>query len=278
MPFAPVNGVQLYYEETGEGCPLVWSHEFAGDYRSWEAQVRFFSRRYRCVTYNSRGYPPSGVPEDPAAYSQEQAVEDLRGLLDHLGIQRAHVAGLSMGGNVALNFAIAHPKRCHGVVVAGCGAGTVDREAFVRAVEQTAHNLLTQGMEAVAAVYGSGPGRLQLKRKDPRGYDEFLRQFSEHSALGSAYTFLGVQARRPTIFSLKDKLNALRVPILLIVGDEDEPCVEPGVFMKREIPGAGLVFLPQSGHAVNLEEPDAFNRAILDFLTLVEAGKWATRE
>src|SRR5438270_10435841 len=112
MPFAPVNGVDLYSEEAGEGTPLVFSHEFAGSVESWEAQVRFFSRRYRVITYNNRGYPPSSVPDDPSAYSEEQLVDDLRALLDHLGIERAHIAGLSMGGAVALKFGIAHPERC----------------------------------------------------------------------------------------------------------------------------------------------------------------------
>jgi pimeloyl-ACP methyl ester carboxylesterase len=119
MPTATINGVELYYEATGAGEPLIWSHEFAGDYRSWAPQVRAFARRYRVITYSNRGYLPSGVPEDPAAYSQEQLVEDLRGLLDHLGIARAHVGGLSMGGSVALVFSLTYPDRCWGVVVAG---------------------------------------------------------------------------------------------------------------------------------------------------------------
>jgi len=104
MPEAQINGVKLYYEVTGHGFPIVFSHEFAGDHRSWDAQVSFFSRRYQVVTYNARGYPLSEVPGDPEAYSQEMCVEDFRGLLRHLGVQQAHIVGLSMGGNVALNF------------------------------------------------------------------------------------------------------------------------------------------------------------------------------
>jgi pimeloyl-ACP methyl ester carboxylesterase len=278
MPTAHVNGVDLYYEVTGEGIPLIFSHEFAGDYRSWEPQVRFFSRLYQVITYNDRGYPPSGVPKDPEAYSQETAVEDLRQLLVHLKIPKAHIAGLSMGGNVALNFGLAHPEMCFSLVVAGCGAGSTNRKQFEQDVRTIAERLEKEGMPKVAEFYGAGPTRVQFRRKDRRGYQEFLEQFKGHDALGSALTFRGVQLRRPTIFALEDKLKGLTVPTLILIGDEDEPCVEPAVFMKRLIPCSGLVVLPQSGHTVNLEEPDLFNRAVLDFLTAVQAGRWARRD
>src|ERR1044072_5876469 len=109
MPTVKVNGVELYYEEAGTGFPLVVCHEFAGDMRSWEPQVRFFSRRYRVVTFNYRGYPPSSVPPGGTAYGQDIIIEDLHQLIALLGIERAHIVGLATGGNVALNFAIAHP-------------------------------------------------------------------------------------------------------------------------------------------------------------------------
>jgi len=278
MPTAHVNGVDLYYEVTGEGLPLIFSHEFAGDCRSWEPQVRFFSRLYRVITYNDRGYPPSGVPKDPEAYSQETAVEDLRQLLIHLRIPKAHIAGLSMGGNVALNFGLAHPQMCFSLVVAGCGAGSTNRKQFEEDVKTIAERLEKEGMPKVAEFYGAGPTRVQFRRKDRRGYQEFLEQFKGHDALGSALTFRGVQLRRPTIFALEGKLKTLQVPTLILIGDEDEPCVDAAVFMKRLIPCSGLVVLPQSGHTVNLEEPDLFNRAVLDFLTAVQAGKWARRD
>ena len=278
MPTAHVNGVDLHYEVTGEGLPLIFSHEFAGDCRSWEPQVRFFSRLYRVITYNDRGYPPSGVPKDPEAYSQETAVEDLRQLLIHLRIPKAHIAGLSMGGNVALNFGLAHPEMCLSLVVAGCGAGSTNRKQFEEDVRTIAERLEKEGMPKVAEFYGAGPTRVQFRRKDRRGYQEFLEQFKGHDALGSALTFRGVQLRRPTIFALEGKLKTLQVPTLILIGDEDEPCVDAAVFMKRLIPCSGLVVLPQSGHTVNLEEPDLFNRAVLDFLTAVQAGKWARRD
>ena len=277
MPYASVNGVSLYYEESGSGYPLVWSHEFAGDYRSWKPQVQFFSRRYRVITYNARGYPPSDAPQSPDDYTQERAVDDLRGLLIHLGIERAHIGGLSMGGNVALNFGLTYPDMARSLIVAGTGAGSTDPEPFRRNVNARAEMMRSGGMEAMED-YLNSPTRVQLLRKDPLGYDEFRRGFLEHSPTGSALTFSGVQGRRPPIFDLEDRMRALDAPTLIMTGDEDEPCIEPSVFMKRCIPRSGLVVMPQAGHAINLEDPDAFNRTVLDFLTAVEQGAWATRE
>jgi pimeloyl-ACP methyl ester carboxylesterase len=276
MPTARVNGVELYYEQTGEGYPLVFSHEFAGDYRSWENQVRFFSRRYRVVTWNYRGYPPSEVPSDPAAYTEEQLVEDLFGLLGQLGIAQAHIAGLSMGGAISLKLGIAHPEVCRSLTIAGAGSGTVDHEQFVREALAQADRFEREPDSAFES-YGRGPARLQLLRKDPRGWAEFLEQLKTHSPRGSANTFRGVQARRKTIFDVGEELARVDVPALIMIGDEDEPCLEPGFFMKRRMPNAGLVVFPKSGHAINLEEPALFNRFMLDFLTAVEQDRWLPR-
>jgi pimeloyl-ACP methyl ester carboxylesterase len=277
MPRADVNGIGIHYEDHGQGYPLIWSHEFAGDHRSWEAQVRFFSRRYRVITYDARGYPPSDVPTEPDAYTQEQSVSDLRGLMEYLGIEKAHVGGLSMGGAIALNFGLTHPDMARSLIVAGAGSGSVDPEVFRERVNFMAERLREGGMAAMDD-YTNGPARVQLLRKDPKGYAEFRSQFLEHSNIGSANTFAGVQGRRPPIFDLEDRLRELTVPTLIMAGDEDDPCIEPSIFMKRMIPNSGLVVVPQSGHPINLEEPDLFNRSVLDFLTAVESGAWATRD
>ncbi len=276
MPTAHVNGIDLYYEEHGEGYPLAWSHEFAGDYRSWRPQVNFFSRRYRVITYNARGYPPSDVPDSIDDYSQRQSVDDLKGLLEHLGIERAHIGGLSMGGNVALNFGLTYPEMARSLIVAGTGAGSTDEAAFRENVTMRAR-LMREGGMAAMEDYANSATRVQLLRKDPLGFDEFRQGLMEHSPLGSALTFAGVQGRRPTIFALEERMKALQVPTLIMTGDEDDPCIETSVFMKRCIPKSGLAVIPQSGHAINLEEPELFNRLALDFLTAVEQGAWATQ-
>lgn len=276
MPTARVNGVELYYEDTGEGYPLVLSHEFAGDYRSWETQVRFFSRRYRVITWNYRGYPPSEVPDDPAAYSEEQLVEDLYGLVRHLGFEQAHIAGLSMGGAVALKLGIAHPEVCRSLVIAGAGSGSVDHERFVREAQMQADRF-EQDPQRSFELYASGPARVQLLQKDPRGWREFADQLQSHSPRGSALIMRGVQMKRKTIFDVEDDLGKVAVPSLIMVGDEDEPCLDSALLMKRRMPRAGLIVFPKSGHAINLEEPDLFNRSMLDFFHAVEHGRWFPR-
>jgi pimeloyl-ACP methyl ester carboxylesterase len=279
MPRVPVNGIHLYYEETGQGAPLVFVHEFAGEAQSWHLQVRFFARRYRTIAFNARGYPPSDVPAEPTAYSQDQAAEDIRGLLDALGIAKAHICGLSMGGYATLHFGLRHPERALSLVVAGCGYGSVvaDRARFQRDVAATAERFLAEPMAAVADDYCLGPARVQFRDKDPKGWQEFYDMFVAQSALGHGLTMRGVQLTRPSVYELEGALERLTVPTLIVTGDEDEPCLEPGIYLKRKIRTSGLVVLPKAGHTINLEEPEAFNRTVLDFLTAVEAGRWEPR-
>jgi pimeloyl-ACP methyl ester carboxylesterase len=240
--------------------------------------VQAFARRYRTITFNARGYPPSDVPDDPAAYSQDHAVADIRGLLDHLGVARAHVCGLSMGGYATLLFGLAHPDRALSLIVAGCGYGSGgDRSEFRKDAEQVARRLDTEGMATVADTYAQGPTRVQFMDKDPVGWQAFRDHLAAGSARGRAHTLRGVQMTRPSVFELETGLRRLAVPTLIVTGDEDEPCLEPALFLKRAIPTAGLWVIPKSGHTVNLEEPDAFNRAVQDFLTAVEAGGWGRR-
>ncbi len=274
MPVAQVNGIELYYEEAGSGTPIVFSHEFAGSHESWDLQMSFFSRRYRVIAYNHRGYPPSTVPDDPGDYSEEQLVADLHGLLDVLQIDRAFICGLSMGGATSLKFGIAHPDRCLGSVVSAAGAGTTNRAVFEREMEATARAFEAGGAASVGEFYTRGPSRVQLMRKDPRGWQLFQDLFVKHSAKGSANTIRGVQLKRRTIFQVEDELSGMIVPVLIMVGDEDEAALDAALFLKRRIPNAGLWVFPRSGHPINLEEPALYNQAVLDFMTAVEQGRW----
>jgi pimeloyl-ACP methyl ester carboxylesterase len=280
MPIARVTSstgpIDLHYEEAGQGFPLIWCHEFGGDFRSWEPQVRYFSRRYRVVTWNYRGFPPSEVPKDPAAYSVEVFVEDLRGLMKHLNIPRAHVGGLSLGGGLTLNFGIRHPELAASLVIAGAGSGTVDRENYLKNAERNATLYEREGTVAKQRNFAEAPTRIGFAAKDPRGWQEFLRNVLDHSGLGSALTTRGVMMKRKTIFELEPELKRLQVPSLIIVGDQDEPCLEPGLFMKRHIPHAGLVVMPMTGHTANIEEPSLFNQTVAEFLASVENGRWGT--
>ena len=274
------DGVKLYYEAAGSGAPVVFVHEFAGDYRSWEPQVRYLSRRYRCIAYNARGWPPSDVPQEVSRYSQARACDDIRAVLDALKIDKAHIVGLSMGGMATLHFGLTYPDRALSLLVAGAGYGSEpgERAKFAKEAEVIAAKLEADGMAAFAAAYAYGPTRVQFENKDPRGFAEFKAMLAEHSAKGAANTQLGVQKTRPSIFDLGDKLAACKVPMLVVTGDEDWPCLAPGVFIKRTCPSAGLLVIPNSGHAVNIEEPGAFNAALAEFLAQVDAGRWPARD
>ncbi len=279
MPKLKINDVHLYYEEAGTGIPLVFVHEFAGDWRSWESQVRFFSSRYRAITYSARGYLPSDIPETPEQYSQDFQVEDLRGLLDALKIDKAHICGLSMGSYTTLFFGLRYPDRARSLTISGSGYGSGrNRREFQEEMAAVANRMLKEGLGAVELRYTETPSRVQLQNKNPRGWEEFRRHFLEHSAKGSAYTLLRVQAQRPSVMDVEESLKKMTLPVLVILGDEDERGIEGSLFMKRNIPRAGLGMYPRSGHAVNLEEPERFNRSVLDFITAVDAGRWEPRD
>jgi pimeloyl-ACP methyl ester carboxylesterase len=274
------DAVKLHYEETGAGTPIVFVHEFAGDQRSWEPQVRHFSRRYRCITYNARGYPPSDVPEDDRRYSQERARDDIRSVLGALAIERAHVVGLSMGAFATLHFGLSYPQRALSITVAGGGYGShpAHYKQFQQDSRANAERIQREGMTKFVSTYGVGATRVQLQGKDPRGFAEYLAQFHEHSGLGAANTLLGVQCQRPSIYDLVEPMKKMTVPTLIMAGDEEEPCLEACLLMKRCIPGAGLALLPFSGHGINLEEPELFNRLLEDFLHQVEVGRALRRD
>ena len=281
MPLAMTDdGIRLYYEETGSGTPLIFVHEFAGDHRSWEAQMRHFGRRYRCVAFNARGYPPSDVPASQVSYSQGRAAADIRSVLDHLSLESAHIVGLSMGGFATLHFGFRYAARALSLCVAGCGYGAEpgQRERFRGEARTIADFILSAGMPAFAEKYAYGPTRVQFENKDPRGFAEFKRMLAEHSGVGSANTQLGVQRERPSLYDLIDEMRRLTVPTLILTGDEDWPCLMPGVLMKQNIPAAAFAVMPNCGHAINLEAPGDFNRIIGDFLALVDSGRWPQRD
>ncbi len=272
------DGTHLYYEEAGTGTPVVFVHEFAGDYRTWEPQMRRFSRSHRCVTYSQRGYPPSDVPADPERYGQDVARDDVTALMDALGIAKAHVVGHSMGAYTALHVGIRRPERCISVTAAGCGWGSLPDPAARQAMrQQAAQNarLFTENSMAQAAVlYTDTPTRHSQKYKDPRGYAEFVAMLAEHSSLGHALTMTMLQARRPTLWDMEADLKRFSVPLLIIVGDEDETCLDGSVFLKRTAPTAGLLVIPRSGHTITSEEPEAVNDALAELFAAAEAGRW----
>jgi pimeloyl-ACP methyl ester carboxylesterase len=272
MTFVESGSTKLYVETTGEGFPIVFAHEFASDFREWEDQVRWFSRSHRCVTYNARGYVPSDVPDDLDEYGWEHSVADLLAVLDGLGIERAHLVGLSMGGYAVLQFARLHPERASAVVAAGAGSGSApaDRDTWPSVAASVAQAIRTRGMRAIADELGNGPSRIQLKHKSPRAWQAFMDHLVEHSQTGMANTMDRYQALRPSLYDFQDEFRALPVPVLLAVGDEDELCLATNLMLKHVIPDAALWVCPNTGHAINLEEPAAFNAMVESFLSRVE--------
>jgi pimeloyl-ACP methyl ester carboxylesterase len=280
MPYALSGGVKLYYEEAGRGIPIVFVHEFSHDLRSWEPQLRHFSRRYRCIAFNARGYRPSDVPSSRSAYSQAIATDDIVNVMRRLKVPRAHVIGCSMGGYATLHFGLRYPRLARSITVVGAGYGSDpdQRAQFLRDTEVFARRFEQLGSAEAIKPYVVGPARVQLQNKDPRAYREFCELFARHSASASANTLHGVQARRPTVYSLERGLARMKVPTHIISGDEDNQCLEPGIFIKRVCAAARLTVVPATGHAVNVEEPDLFNCITSNFLTLVDSGRWRPRD
>lgn len=274
------DNLRLHVEEVGTGTPILFIHEFGGNHLSWEPQVRFFSRRHRCITYAARGYPPSDVPDELEAYSQIKAVEDAVAVLDGLGIAKAHIVGLSMGGFATLHFGLRAPHRGLSLTIAGAGYGCEkEHEEYFRGVSlEVAHKIETMGAEAFAKIYALSASRVQFQNKDPRGWTEFAARLSTHSGKGASMTMRGIQARRPSFYDLEAELMALALPTLVMVGDEDDHCLQPGIYLKKTIPACGLAVLPKAGHTLNLEEPALFNRYLAEFIAQVEAQQWLERD
>ncbi|TMJ02253.1 MAG: alpha/beta hydrolase [Alphaproteobacteria bacterium] len=281
MPFATTReNVRLHYEEAGDGRPLLFVHEFAGDWRAWEPQMRYFARRYRCITFSFRGYHPSDVPDDPSSYSYEHFRDDVIAVLDHLKIDKAHICGLSQGGYATLHAGIKYPQRALSLTLAGTGSGSERGvlDEFRDAARATAAEYDKAGSEGVAKTYGMGPSRIPFEVKDPRGYREFYDQFASHSDTGAANTLRGYQAGRPPLYEFAADIEKITLPTLIICGDEDDACIEPSIYLKKRIAASGLAVFPKSGHTVNIEEPALFNQTLGDFLALVDAGRWGARD
>jgi pimeloyl-ACP methyl ester carboxylesterase len=280
MPYVQSEGAKLYYEEAGTGVPIVFAHEFSGDLYSWELQMQYFSRRYRCIVFNARGYPPSEVPESLGRYSPRQAVDDVAVVMRHLGVRKAHIVGCSMGSRTTLDFGLAYPRMAMSLTMIGLGTGSNPRTLpeVERDAERRARQYEEDGLAEVLKGIRKAPNRVQLRHKNPRAFDEFGRRFMLHSPQGCANTLRRIQARRVSLFSMERALATLKVPSHIITGDEDPGALDAGLFMKRVSRAVRLSVVPATGHLVSLEEPDLFNRMTESFFALVEARKWRAQE
>jgi pimeloyl-ACP methyl ester carboxylesterase len=184
-----------------------------------------------------------------------------------------------MGAFATLHLGLRHPELARSLTAAGVGYGAEPgkRAQFQQESDAAIARIRAEGMAKFGMSYSRGPTRLVFAETDPRGFAEFQAQLCEHSTEGAALTQQGVQRRRPSLFDLKDGFSKLTVPTLIVAGDEDDPTLEPALYLKRTIPSSALLVMPKAGHTMNLEYPDAFNRAVLDFVTQVDAGAWKQR-
>jgi len=254
MPKFESNGVGIYYETYGEGIPLVLSEGFVGTTESWAPQIPALSRRCRLILYDIRGQGQSDAPADPAAYSVEQAVEDLYRLLRHLGIEKAVVGGLSLGGYLSLHFYDRHPEMVMGLIIIDSGPGYRNEERrrqWAQECEERAALIERGGMHAFAhsafAADDYYTPHVRLLRLNPVGIANVSRRIMAHAAA-------------------VEILPRINVPTLLICGEHDRAFLAATDYMAEKIAGARKVIIPDACHASNLDQPDVFNRAVLDFL------------
>jgi pimeloyl-ACP methyl ester carboxylesterase len=270
------DGMALSAADVGDGDPIVFLHEFSGNRLSWAPQVASLSRRYRCISFSARGYPPSHVPASMDSYAQDRAAADVVDVMNALGVASAHIVGLSMGGFAALHVAIRNPEKVRALVVAGCGYGAqpAERNGYAVAMNREADHAQDVGMAAYAReLANSGYARLLRAKKEP-AWREFEEQLAAHSLKGMTMTLRGVLARRPSLWDMERQLAKVGQPTMLVIGDEDLPCLEPNLFMKRTLPDCALAIMPRTGHLPNLEEPENFNALIDRFFTSVSDGSW----
>ena len=251
MATARVNGIEIDYQDTGRGRPLLLTHGHLSSRTAWEGQHRALADRYRVISWDIRGHGQTVSPDDPAQYSLDLTVADIRALLGHLGLDRAVIGGLSLGGYVSLAFYLQHPEMVDALVICDSGPGYRNAEAraaWNKRAHERAAELESKGLEALAA--------RSREMREAMGH--------HRSAQGLAHAARGMLAQDGS--QVMDGLGSIRVPTLIIVGDQDQPFLAPCEYMAKKIPGARLEVIPGAGHSSNLDQPAIFNRVLRSFL------------
>lgn len=271
MPYARTDDrVRIYYEEHGEGTPLVLAYGIGGNVDMWDVNREALAAERRLILWEPRGHGRSDSPSDPARYSFAHWVRDLRAVLDHLGLRRAHVGGLSLGAGIATRFALRHPARVRSLLVTNSASAVglpLPAAALVmraRSIEVT----LEQGMDAMAELaMTTNPNVAERVALDPKARDEILDYYRRLTPVGYANALRALMA----MDYITGELPTLRMPVLLIGGDRD-PALVPMRVMHRKVKGSKLVVLSPASHFANRDQPEAWNRAALEFLRRVDAG------
>lgn len=269
MPTVRINDVHIYYESHGNGFPLVFAYGLGGNTGMWTGQIDAFAQHYRFIIWDPRGHGQSESPLHREQYGQQISAEDLYGLLNHLGIEKAYVGGLSMGGGIAARFAVAHPERVAALlIIDSASASGLPMSAAMRAMRQKTIELAeTQGMEAVADyAIEANPNLRTQAEVSPEARLRLRRMFLDLHPTGYANT---IRALLEDIFPT-EQLATLTMPTLVLVGEED-PALEAARLTHHKIAGSQLVMLPKAGHLSNLDCPEAFNNRVLAFLRSLKA-------
>jgi pimeloyl-ACP methyl ester carboxylesterase len=276
MPVAHLNGIDINYEVHGDGTPLVLAHGYTATLEMWREQVPAFSAQYRLVIYDGRGHGKTSAPADMEAYSiSRDYVADQLALLDHLGIEQAYAGGLSMGGMIAQEFAVQHPERVKALVLCDTGPGVsgvarspelAARFDQMRAVMQTVAR--TKGMGAIVDAMRSNPMRFVPQGPLPPGVASYVENMRNMSVDG----YLGAGKALQEWPGVLQRLGDVRAPALVLVGEKDH-LLGPSRVIHQRMPGSRFVLLRNCGHGSNIWRPEAFERAVLDFLSDVDAGR-----
>jgi pimeloyl-ACP methyl ester carboxylesterase len=257
MPKLDRDGVNIYYEVHGEGPPMLLTHGYSSTSAMWQGQIEALSQHHKLVLWDMRGHGRSDYPQDPKGYSEALTVGDMAALLDRIGARRAVIGGLSLGGYMSLAFYRAHPERVSALLIIDTGPGFKKddaREAWNRRAHDTAERLEREGLAVLKA---ASRERSTVTHRD---------------AAGLALAARGMLTQRDA--RVIELLPEIKVPSLVVVGADDTPFLAASDYMAAKIPGARKVVIPHAGHAVNLDQPQAFIDAVLPFVRqLPEAGR-----
>ncbi|MEM7074221.1 MAG: alpha/beta hydrolase [Pseudomonadota bacterium] len=269
--FRTNDGIALFYEDTGTGAPIVFVHEFGGDYRSWHRQVPVLASGCRCITYSARGFQPSDIPAQRGQYGQARSTGDLRALMDHLGLEQAHLVGTSMGSFTSLDFALEHPDRIASLTLVGISSGPRDaaeqdryRRTWVGHEIRLREDL---GAKGGVAVLEDDPAYRSFQRDAPDDWAIYAENLRGQSAQGAVHVLSTLHWDRRSLFDDTDRLAAFAAPVMLVTGDEDYYLVgETNAFLHDILPDVAWHHFPATGHLVNIERAEAFNRLLAGFV------------
>lgn len=260
------DGTRLYVEETGKGDAIIFTHEFGGDWRSWRPQAAYFGNRFRCIRYCARGFLPSDVPGDEGCYGQDISTCDLLAIADALELSRFHLVGLSMGSFTSLSFALEHSERLISLTLAGCSSGPTGETQQSRYREDLKSEIALldeQRGDGAVRWFSEDSAYQRMPEKQPLAWEAYCDNLRAQSVEGARNTLSSLHWNRPSIFEREEALQQLRVPVLLIFGDQDHHLIEPtNEFLASTLPSSKFRKLERTGHLVNIEEPNIFNQAL----------------